>query len=304
MILHVLEAVAPLYLDRTMVVVGHQQERVREALRDYKVFFAVQEEQLGTGHAVLCARGGLAESNGTVLILCGDIPLIRPATLRAMLDAHAESGGVLTVMTTRLDDPSHYGRIVRHPDGRLARIVEERDASPKEKEIREINGGVYCARADFLFDALARVTTNNSQNEVYLTDIVAIANRDGHGVMAFHTDDSLAILGVNSRAELALAHAELQKRRNQELMREGVSLVDPATIAVQKGVMIGNDTVIHPGVRITGRTRIGTGCTIEPFTLLHDCEIGDRAIIGPFSMLTNRRVNADERIPPYSAQKE
>ena len=304
MIHHVLAAVQPLGLDRTLVVVGHQRERVREALAGYAVSFVVQEEQRGTGHAVLCARPALEAGNATVLILCGDIPLIRSATLRAMLASHAQSGAPLTVMTTLLEDPTHYGRIVRHPDGRLAGIVEERDASPEERKIQEINAGIYCARADFLFSALSGVTTDNSQGELYLTDIVAIANRQGRTVTAFRTDDSLAVLGVNSRAELALAHAELRERRNRELMAEGVGLIDPATIAVQQGITVGRDTVIHPNVCITGRSRIGEGCTIEPFVLLHDCDLGDGAAVGPFSLLTRQTVAAGTRIPPYSSSAE
>lgn len=213
MIAYVLDSVAALPLAATVVVVGHQRQEVAVAVADRGVRIAVQEQQLGTGHAALAAVGQLPAADATILILCGDTPLIRPATLRAMLAAHRRSGDVLTVLTTRLADPAGYGRIVSDREGRLTAIVEERDADPAQKRITEINAGIYCVEASFLWPALARITNDNQQGELYLTDIVGIATRDGQRVGRWLCPDSGEVLGVNSPEDLAQAQAILRQRR-------------------------------------------------------------------------------------------
>ena len=216
MILHVMDTVKTLGLDQTYVVVGHQREKVAELVGRYQAKCIDQEEQLGTGHAVLCAEHELGDMGGTVLILSGDVPLIRAETLQSMLAGHAQNKPVLTLMTTTLDNPSGYGRIVRNSQGRLLGIVEEKDTTDEQKKIREINAGIYCAEANFLFDALKKVTTDNKQREMYLTDIVKIAIEAGLQVVIFSGASSEEVLGINSRNELAEANKYLQHKNSQQ----------------------------------------------------------------------------------------
>ena len=300
MVHHVLDATTSLDLDDIVVVVGHQKESVQAALSGYVVSFVSQDVQLGTGHAVMAARDILAPRGGSVLILCGDTPLIRTATLKDMLAAHECSSTVLTVMTTELDDPTHYGRIIRKGDGSLQGIVEEKDATPEQRAICEVNAGIYCVDVAFLFSALEGVGTDNQQGEVYLTDIVAIANRSGLPPRPFLCVDKEEILGVNSRVELAEAHACLQRRRNLQLMADGVTLLQPETVNIEKTVLIGNDSVIAPHVRITGNTVIGQDCFIDSFSDIRDCRIGDGARIGSLSFLEGRSIVPGEIVLPRS----
>jgi bifunctional UDP-N-acetylglucosamine pyrophosphorylase/glucosamine-1-phosphate N-acetyltransferase len=302
MVHHVLAAVNSLRLDHIIVVIGHQQDRVEKALQNYPVSFVVQEEQLGTGHAVLCARGQLAAVGGTVLILCGDTPLIRAETLARMLTEHRTRGATLTVMTTRLAEPTNYGRIVCDDQGAVLKIVEEKDATPQQRQIDEINAGIYCAETGFLFEALQQIGSDNSQGEVYLTDIVELASRAGHRVNRFAGVDVEEVLGVNSRVELAAAHKGLQQRFNEELMLSGVTLISPETVAIQKGVTIEPDTSIGPNVIITGQTRIGKECRIEANVIIRDSLLGDQVMVGPFSYLENCRIDAGQALPPYSVK--
>lgn len=219
MIHHVLDALAPLPLAETIVVTGHQSQEVRDSLESYDLLFAYQEEQLGTGHAVLAARELLVNlQSGAVLILCGDTPLIRTETLQEMLVQHFNQSARLTVMTTILDDPTNYGRIITDQQGNILRIVEEKDASVVQKKIQEINAGIYCVNIDFLYDALNRVGTDNQQGEIYLTDIIEIAEKSGLRVNKFICHDSDELLGVNSRGDLAVANKRLQERRNRQLI--------------------------------------------------------------------------------------
>jgi len=213
MILHVMDTIKTLNLDQTYVIVGHQREKVAELVGRYQAKCIVQKEQLGTGHAVLCAENQLRDMGGTVLILSGDVPLIRAETLQAMLSDHAQNKPALTLMTTTLDNPANYGRIVRNNQEELLGIIEEKDATDEQKKIREINAGIYCAEIPFLFDALKKVTTDNKQGEIYLTDIVKIAIEEGLQVDIFSGASSEEVLGVNSRDELAKANKYLEQRQ-------------------------------------------------------------------------------------------
>lgn len=280
MIHHVMDAVFGAGVGQAVLVVGHQREAVKTCLGALPtVNFAVQEEQKGTGHAVLVAQETLPADAGTVLVLCGDTPLIRSETLVKMIDSHQQSGGLLTVMTTILDNPTNYGRIVSGADGSIARIVEQKDATPEEREIGEINAGIYCVERRFLYEALAGVDCNNSQGEMYLTDIVGIAGERGLVVGRFCCEDAREVLGVNSRIELAMAEAKLRETKNIELMAAGVTLVDPATTYVAKEVVIGRDTVLQPCVHISGKTVIGEECRVGPFAVISDCRIGRGASV-------------------------
>jgi len=223
MILHVLDTVEKLNLDHIYVVVGHQREKIAELVSGYQADCLVQEEQLGTGHAVLCAEDELQNKGGTVLILSGDVPLIRAETLKAMLNGHLQKRPALTLMTTTLAEPANYGRIVRDSQGRLLGIIEEKDATEDQKKIKEINAGIYCAEADFLFKALKKVTTDNRQGELYLTDIVKIAIDDGLPVDIFSGAGSEEVLGVNSKAELAAADRWLRNQIGRQPGKEAAS---------------------------------------------------------------------------------
>ena len=305
MILHVLDTVQALAPDNIYVIVGHQREKVAELVSGYRASCIVQEEQLGTGHAVLCAEKELNKSEGTVLILSGDVPLVKAATLRAMLDAHTANRPVLTVMTATLHDPTNYGRIVRDDRGRLMGIVEEKDASEAQRKIREVNAGIYCADTAFLFQTLKKVRPDNKQGEIYLTDIVKIAIDSKRKVNVFGGGGGEELLGINSRSELAAANKYLQHLKNSQLMADGVSLNDPETIFIQQEVRIGCDTVINANVQISGNSRIGRNCTIGPDVVLHDCRIDDKAVIEPFVTLTSSRVPANERVKPRAnAQRD
>lgn len=300
MIHHVMAAIQPLLLGKSIVVTGHQRQLVEESLQGYSISFIHQAQQLGTGHAVLACEGELRFHNGPVLILCGDTPLIKAETLRLFLQAHVESASILTVMTTNVAEPGNYGRIISDEHGKLVRIVEEKDATPAQKEIREINAGIYCVDAQFLFDALQRVGTDNMQGEVYLTDIVAIATEDGIHVRKFFCTDNEEVLGVNSRYELAQAHSVLQRRYLRVLMESGVTLIQPETVTIGKHVAIGKDSVIYPNTSLTGRCNIGAGVRIDSFVKIQDCTIGDYVSIGSFAHLQQANVPSWSTVAPHT----
>jgi len=285
----------------TVLVVGHQGDAVRGLFSDATdISCAVQEEQLGTGHAVACAREALAGFNGTVLILCGDTPLLRAETLQDLIVFHREQGAVLTVLTAEMANPHGYGRIVRSADGHVQRIVEQKDATPQEQAIREINSGIYCMEADFLFANIDSISNQNAQQEFYLTDLVSIAVKNGLTCLGRCTDDPDEIMGVNDRAQLAEAARILRRRINRDLMCAGVSLVDPEPTYIDHGVRIASDTVVHPNCTISGATVIGSGCTIENGVSISDCTIGDNCHIKAGSVLEGSQLHAAVSIGPMA----
>ena len=300
MVQHVVDAVLPLNPSHTVVVVGHQGEDVRKALRVSPCEFVVQTQQLGTGHAVLAAESAFKEDDGTIMILCGDTPLITTETLARMYSAHMNNRATLTLMTTLLDNPTNYGRILTDAGGKVLGIVEQKDASPEQLQLKEINAGIYCVKKGFLFSALKKVDTNNSQQEVYLTDIVKQAVEAGQRVEKCTATTPTEVLGVNSRVELADAQQQLQLHRNRTLMLQGVTIYNPETVAVAPGVEIGNDTLLEAGVRITGNSRIGKGSRIGQGAILHNCRIDEGVLIGPYSCLTDLVVAGGKVLPPGS----
>lgn len=300
MVHHVVSAVAPLHPARTVVVVGHQGEAVKKILQASKCEFVVQEHQLGTGHAVLAAQNAIEEDDCTVMILCGDTPLIRTETLAKMYAAHVRSRATLTLMTTILSNPTHYGRIITNAGGKVLGIVEQKDASPEQLQVKEVNAGIYCVDKTFLFAALQKVDTNNNQKEVYLTDIVKQAVDAGLIVEKFTTPSPTEVLGVNSRIELADAERELQMRRNHALMLQGVTIHSPETVSIAPMVSIGIDTVLEAGVRITGISKIGQGSRISQGTILCNCVVGDDVLVGPYCCLTDTRIVSGKVLPPLS----
>ncbi|MDH5524254.1 MAG: NTP transferase domain-containing protein [Desulfobulbaceae bacterium] len=292
MVHHVLDALQPLMLERTIVVTGHCHAQVESQLKAYTDNFVFQEQQLGTGHAVLSCLSKLNNFNGTVLIICGDTPLIRTETLRALLEDHQQSDALLTVMSTFVDEPLGYGRIITDQTGDLVRIVEEKDALLEQKKIKEINAGIYCVDGEFLFDALKEVGTDNQQGEMYLTDIVAIARGKGFKVNKYVCADREEVIGVNSRQELALAHGCLQRRFLNELMAAGVTILQPETVTIEKSVCIGPDSVVSPNTYISGNTVIGRNVVIEPFVKIADSKISDGVRVRSFSFIENRDVSS------------
>ena len=305
---HAVRAAAGTEPDHLAVVVGHGRAAVTEHLDalgvalDRKVTVAVQEEQNGTGHAVGCGLAELpADLTGTVLVSYGDVPLLDADTLRGLLAEHVESGNAVTVLTSVLTDPTGYGRIVRSADGAVQAIVEQKDATEEQRAITEINSGVYAFDAAVLRDGLSRLSTDNVQGELYLTDVLGIARGDGKRVGALIAGDPWLVEGVNDKVQLAKLGAELNRRLVEKAMRAGVTVVDPATTWLDADVELGRDVLIEPGVQLRAGTTVGEGATIGPDTTLSACvigagasvvrthgsqsEIGDHAGVGPFAYL-------------------
>lgn len=287
--------------DPIVLVIGHQANAVQNAFRgSADIRCAMQEEQLGTGHAVACALDALSGFHGTVLILCGDTPLLRPETLEKLLAFHLDNNAAVTVLTAILDDPYGYGRVVRDASGRVTRIVEQKDADPEEQEIREINSGIYCMDSGFLFSDIRGIGNDNAQGEYYLTDLLALAVRKELTCLALQAADADEIMGVNDRAQLAEAGRILRRRINREHMLNGVTLIDPDHTYIDHGVTIGSDTTIHPGCRIEGGTVIGNGCLIDENVSISGCRIGDDCHIKAASVLEDSELGEDVTIGPMA----
>jgi bifunctional UDP-N-acetylglucosamine pyrophosphorylase/glucosamine-1-phosphate N-acetyltransferase len=286
--------------DPVVVVVGHQAEEVEAALRshlpDAPLRFAVQKEQLGTAHAVLSARPGLRGFDGQVLILSGDTPLITTETLRAVIDKRGRAGLAFATMT--LENPTGYGRVVHAPSSGPALIVEEKDATPEERNIKEVNAGLYCADAAFLWKTLTRVGSRNAQREFYLTDLVALA-AEGPGAVAAHVSPVDAA-GVNDQEELSLAARALTRRIGEALMESGVTIEDPERFDCDEGVEVGPDTLLEPSVRLRGRTRIGSGCRIGQGSILTDSEVADGVVVKPYCVFEGAVVGLSAEVGPFA----
>jgi bifunctional UDP-N-acetylglucosamine pyrophosphorylase / glucosamine-1-phosphate N-acetyltransferase len=297
---HVLRTADSLQPATTVVVVGHMSERVQEALgKRLGLRFALQEPQLGTGHALLQAEPHLRKGSGTVVLLSGDVPLLRPETLKTLVDTHVARGAAATVLTARVDRPDGYGRIVRK-DGKIAAIVEHKDASPAERRIDEINSGIYAFALEPLFDALKSIGAANAQGEYYLPDLVRIYRERGLPVETVSLEDPREILGVNSRMELADVATILKTTRNEELMASGVTIVDPATAWIGPDVVIGPDTVLHPNVYLEGTTRIGSHCEIHAGVRIVSSTIDDGVIINNYCVITESHIASGARIGPFA----
>jgi len=297
---HVLRTADSISPRTTVVVVGHLSDHVKTGLEKRPgLRFALQEPQLGTGHALLQAEPYLTGQSGTVVLLSGDVPLLRPETLRQLVVTHQHCGAAATVLTARVKGPHEYGRIVRE-DGRIAAIVEHKDATPAQRAIDEINSGVYAFALEPLFAALKSIGSANAQGEYYLPDLVAIYRGQGRGVETVLLEDSREILGVNSRKELAEVSAILKTSKNDELMASGVSIVDPATAWIGPDVTIGPDTVIHPNVYLEGRTRIGSNCEIHAGVRIIDSTLDDGAVINNYCVISESHVKSGARIGPFA----
>jgi bifunctional UDP-N-acetylglucosamine pyrophosphorylase/glucosamine-1-phosphate N-acetyltransferase len=275
---HVLHAVSPLNPAATRVVVGSGREEVEAHIAAIApgVTTVFQEHRGGTGHATQLALAGL-NATGNILILAGDTPLLTTQSLAALVEAHSAGGFSASVLTAEHPDPTGYGRIIRGDDGSLLRIVEERDADEFEKDIEEINSGVYVFDGAKLASAIGKLRNDNSQGELYLTDVIEILRNEGGAISALCIDDFTETLGVNDRVQLAESAALLRDRINDGLMRSGVTIVDPTTTWVDATSAISQDVTLLPGTAISGSTTIGAGAVIGPRTTLHDCTVGNGA---------------------------
>jgi bifunctional UDP-N-acetylglucosamine pyrophosphorylase/glucosamine-1-phosphate N-acetyltransferase len=300
MIEHVLAAATALQPRSTTLVVGHQADSVRAALLGHAgVTFVVQEPQLGTGHALLTTEPIFRGAAGTLVLLSGDVPLLSAKTLKSLVDRHESAGAAATVVTAILEQPHGYGRIVR-AGRQIARIVEERDATPAEREITEINAGIYAFALDGLFTALTGIATENAQGEYYLPDIVALFRERGLGVETLLVADADEIRGINSRLELAAVSRIVRQTKNQALMAAGVTIEDPATTYVDPHVEIGPDTIVHPGVSLEGHTTIGSGCEVHSGVRIVDSRVGDRVIILNHCVITDSTIENDAAVGPFA----
>ncbi|MFT7839582.1 bifunctional UDP-N-acetylglucosamine diphosphorylase/glucosamine-1-phosphate N-acetyltransferase GlmU [Saccharothrix sp. BKS2] len=320
---HAVRAAAGTDPDHLAVVVGHGRAAVTEHLDslstalDRKVTVAVQEEQKGTGHAVGCGLAELpADLGGTVVVTYGDAPLLDSDTLRALLVEHGARGNAVTVLTSVVADPTGYGRIVRSAAGEVEAIVEQKDATEAQRAIAEVNSGVYAFDAAVLRDGLSRLSTDNAQGELYLTDVLTIARSDGRRVGALVIDDPWLVEGVNDRVQLARLGAELNRRLVEAAMRAGATVVDPATTWLDADVRLGRDVLVEPGVQLRAGTVVGEGAVVGPDTTLSGCsigagatvvrthgsgaEIGAGASVGPFAYLRpGTRLGADGKIGTF-----
>lgn len=300
MISHVLGAVEGAGADRIVVVAGFGGELVAEEIgtRAEVVF---QHRQLGTAHALLQAGGLLKDFQGKILVVCGDTPLVTNTTLKTLVEKHGESGARATVLTSVLSSPTGYGRVIRDTQGNVQKIVEQKDATPEELAVKEINTGIYCFSAGGLFSALDRLSPDNAQGEYYLTDIIGEYVRAGEKVGALAGADAAEIMGINDRCQLAAAEAVLRRREVERIMLAGVTVLDPSSAFVDSGVEIGRDTVIYPNTFIESGCSIGEGCVLGPgahlmgsvlgnnvtirYSVVMDSSIADGCSIGPFSYI-------------------
>jgi bifunctional UDP-N-acetylglucosamine pyrophosphorylase/glucosamine-1-phosphate N-acetyltransferase len=312
MILHVLDALAELPVTRVVVVVGHRAEWVTKTLIEHAppgmaIEFVEQVEQRGTGDAMSVALTGLPDEedgeDGDVVVLPGDTPLLRPGTLARLVRAHRATDDAATLLTAVLDDPTGYGRVVRGRDDSVARVVEHGDATEEELGVHEVNTSIYCFRRSVLAPSLRRLSPANAQGEYYLTDVVGVLYEAGHKVGSVVVEDTMEVAGVNDRAQLAIAEAELRDRINERWMRRGVTMWDPERTYIDVDVVVEPDVVLLPGVILQGSCVIGTHAEIGPEVHLVDTVVGEGARVAS-SVCRRARIGADARIGPFAVLEE
>jgi bifunctional UDP-N-acetylglucosamine pyrophosphorylase / glucosamine-1-phosphate N-acetyltransferase len=291
---YVIKAAEALKPEKNLIVVGHQAPRVQAAFPDFKGAFVLQSPQWGTGHALQTAQTALTSFKGAVLVLSGDVPLIGQDTLKELIRRFRKDQAALALISTIVEKPFGYGRILRDNRQQLIGIVEEKDALPEEKAIREINTGLYCFDSEFLFSALSGLTRKNKQKEYYLTDLVRLAGERGLPMTTLVHPRYEEVLGINDRAELARSGRLLRQEINQEWMRRGVTLLDPATTYIEPTVHIGTDTVIGPFTMISGKTRIGSGCLIQSHVVIEEARVKDEATLPPFTRVKKQTVRKND----------
>jgi bifunctional UDP-N-acetylglucosamine pyrophosphorylase/glucosamine-1-phosphate N-acetyltransferase len=296
-VLAVADALDPLY---TVVVLSPEKLDPARARAGDRYVYAVQAEQLGTGHAVLQARAALPGPSDDVLVLYGDTPLLRSETARAVVDLRRSSGALVGIMSMHAEPPSGYGRIVRDAAGRVVAIVEERNATPEQFALTECNSGVMCFDAAWLWQALDRIPRNPVKGEYYLTDLaeMAVAERGPGAAVALPAADAREAWGINDRVQLAQAEGALRERIVERLMRSGVGVTDPSSVYVDVDVSVGGDSVLLPGTYLRGATCIGAGCEIGPAATIVDSTIGDRARVR-YALVEQATIDADAEVGPF-----
>lgn len=298
MVQHVIDQVSKLHIEEIVTIIGHGAEKVKAQLGSSSLY-ALQEEQLGTAHAVMQAEAHLASKKGTTLVVCGDTPLIKAETMEALLKQHETQGAKASVLTATVEDPTGYGRIIRNAEGFVEKIVEHKDATDEEKKVKEINTGTYCFDNEALFSALKKVSNDNAQGEYYLPDVIEILKSQGEIVTAYQTEDFEETLGVNDRVALSQAEKIMRSRINEYHMRNGVTLVDPEHTYIETDVEIGQDTVIYPGTTIGMGSKIGAEAVIGPNSEIKNCTIGDRTVIRQ-SVAQDSEIGTDVTIGPFA----
>jgi len=312
MILHVLDALAELQVTRVVVVVGHRAEWVTKTLVEHapagmSIEFVEQVEQRGTGDAMSVALTGLSDEedgeDGDVVVLPGDTPLLRPGTLARLVRTHRAADDAATLLTALLDDPTGYGRVVRGRDDAVARVVEQVDATDEQLEVQEVNTSMYCFKRSVLAPSLRRLSPANAQGEYYLTDVVEVLYEAGHRVGSVVVEDTMEVAGVNDRAQLAVAEAELRDRINERWMRRGVTMWDPQTTYIDVDVTLATDVVLLPGVILQGACVVGEHAELGPDTRLVDTTVGDGAVVAS-SVCRRSVIGADARVGPFAVLAE
>jgi bifunctional UDP-N-acetylglucosamine pyrophosphorylase/glucosamine-1-phosphate N-acetyltransferase len=286
--------------ERVFVVVGHQADQVRKAVASRGVGFIHQTEQKGTGHALMAGRESLAHLGGLLVIYYGDCPLIPAAVLESLVEHQKASDAAGTIVTSELDDPTGYGRVIRDGNGRVLAVVEQKAGTPEQLAIREGNVGIYCYRADLFWKHVNELRTNNPAREYYLTDMVEILKNAGYSIDAYRAQNALELLGINNRVELAGADRTFRERKVRALMLDGVTVQKPETVSVDDAVRVGIDTVIEPFAQILGSTVIGEGCRIGACSIVRDSELADGVELGPFTMIASSRVDAGAHVGPFA----
>ena len=307
LIAHVLRTAMKLNPEKVFVVVGHQAESVEQAARAAvdaagaeKLSFVLQLEQRGTGHAVICAAEAMKQCRGSLLILYGDTPLVRPETLQNLIAEHERGKYAATFLTIRLANLPPYGRIIRDPQGNFLKIIEERDCTPEQRAINELNPGLYCFGMAALFGALKKLEPANVQKEYYLTDVPEHMLAEGHSVMALFHENAAELDGINTRADLAEMWKRMRLQTIHRLMDSGVTIVDPDSTYIDDSVTIGRDTIIHPQVMIEGDSRIGRNCRINSWSHLTNVEIGDECQVLNNCVMVDSKLTAHNSIGPFA----
>lgn len=286
-------------MQKLVVVVGSGSDLVIEYLKQYNADHVLQKERLGSAHALLCAKNKLKNLDGQLIVMCGDTPLVKSSTIKDLLKYHIKNKNSATVLSGMVNNPFGYGRIVRDSNGAVICIVEEKSATKEEKEIKEINSGIYCFDLKVLWKALNKVDNKNNKKEYYLTDVIEILNKDGYKTDAVALTDEEEILGVNNRVQLAVAEKILRERKNTELMENGVTVVDPKTTYIDSDVVIEQDTVIKPNTFIEGKTKIGKNCVIGPDTTITNCLIKENVFI-TYSYIEESEIENGVKIGPFA----
>ncbi|OKP84116.1 bifunctional N-acetylglucosamine-1-phosphate uridyltransferase/glucosamine-1-phosphate acetyltransferase [Paenibacillus helianthi] len=298
MVGHVLDTVKATGCQRTVVVVGHGAEKVK-AYVGQNAEYVLQETQLGTGHAVKQAKDLLGGETGTTVVICGDTPLVTAETLEGLMALHEGQNAAATVLTAVMEQPAGYGRIIRGKDGGVLKIVEQKDCSPEETAVNEINTGTYCFDNTKLFAALEKVTNSNNQQEYYLTDVIGILRAQGDIVLGYQAHDAAESIGVNDRLALSEAEGLMRQRINRQHMLNGVTIIDPASTYIAADVIIGADTTLYPGTTLKGKTVIGEDCIIGPSSEIEDCVVMDGAEV-KHSVLNQAQVGARTSVGPFA----